>query len=515
MIHPVVENLGLNSLNSDVVMISDNKYRFNAILFNSNGNYVKINYSAIVDFKIIDRITSFYSNGYLIFNNQEDTLESFNSVGYNTDGSVDESFVPYSFRGDGRDFLLVNIEPFIEDDNDVPLANPKDKKNSIGLKYIFSVYDTEDIIYEDKSMKQKKLYLYDYSYQYFKEYNSYFSTGRYSSGKGNNDRSMFSGDAIKKLIEETYKAYNLTPAFGSWEQGGEKIFYSSPAPYKAIDDLFYLLDNHVSTAANNYCPSILSKKNDIWSLEPITNIFSQSYYKGNSKFGDIGGPRLVENFILSKQTADDPTPSNQPIRRPASLFSFDLTDYSLIENFQLSHLASSDINNNLVTHLVHNYDPLNKQFNIDTTNNNIDKNLEIYKNSFVKSMKGSKGTSPNSNIPLNQPRLLQKTAINKYNPNTNQNTRLNSGRNRFLLSSVLLNTTISFRCRGNVIRTPSTFISVSRYNKQANNSFDNKSLGVYLVTSVEHIFGSGGYFNNIIAVKTYDFDKNSNTSASL
>jgi hypothetical protein len=515
MIHPIVKNLGFNDLNSDIVTISDNKYRFNVIIFNSNGNYAKINYSAITEFRIVDRITSFYSSGYIIFNNQEDTLESFNSIGSNTDGTINDTFVPYSFRGDGRDFMLVNVEPFVNNDEDVPYANSKSKIQAIGLNYIFSIYDSEDILYEDKSMKQKKLYLYDYSYQFLKERNSYFSTGKYSKGKGNTDRSLYTGEALQRLLEETYKDYNLKPQFGNWDKGGEKIFYSSPAYYKAIDDLFYMLDNHVSDAANQYCPTVLSKKNDIWSFEPINNIFNQAYYKGNASFGDLGGPRLVENFILGKQTADDLAVSNQPTRRPASVFSYDLADYSLIDNFQLSHPAASDINNNYVSHMVHNYDVSNKTFSVDITNNNITSNLNVYKTSFVNSMKGDKDNSPNSNIPISQPRLLQTNIINKFNPNRNQNARLNSGRNRFLLSSILLNTTISFRCRGNVIRTPTNFISISRYNKQANNSFDNKSLGIYMVTSVEHLFGSGTYYNNIVAVKTYDYSKNNNINTSL
>lgn len=515
MINPILQNLGITDFNSDIVTISDNKYRFNVIIFNSNGNCVKLNYSSIVDFKIIDRITSFYSSGYIIFENQLDTLESFNSIGYNQDGEADSTFIPYSFRGDGRDFIFVDIRPFVYDDEDVPYSNPKDKKGDIGLNYVFSIYDTEDIIFEDKSMKHKKLYFYDYSYQFLKERNSYFSTGRYSKGNSNTDRSLYTGEAIQKLIEETYKDYGLAPTFGTWDKGGEKIFYSSPAYYKSIDDLFYLLDNHVSEAANQYCPSLLSKKNDVWTFEPVTKVFNQSYYKGNASFGDLGGPRLIENFIIGKPSVDDPTPTNQPIRRPASLFSFDLTDYALIDNFQLSNPASSDVNNNYVSHMVHNYDPNTKTFSLDIENNNINKNLEVYKNSFVNSMKGAKGLNPSSNIPINKARLDQKNIINKYNPNPNQNVRLNSGRNRFLLSSILLNTTITFKCRGNVIRSPSNFISISRYDNQPNNSFDNKSLGVYMVTSVEHVFGSGNYFNNIVAVKTYDFEKNNNNSASI
>ncbi len=54
--HPILQNLGLNSFDDDIVTISDNKYHFNVILLNTNGNFAKINYSAIVDFKMVDRM---------------------------------------------------------------------------------------------------------------------------------------------------------------------------------------------------------------------------------------------------------------------------------------------------------------------------------------------------------------------------------------------------------------------------------------------------------------------------
>jgi hypothetical protein len=513
--HPVLQNLGFNSFDDDIVTISDNKYRFNVILLNTNGNFAKINYSAIVDFKMTDRITSFYTDGYIIFNNQLDALESFDSIGSNTDGEINKSFKPYTFRGDGRDLLLVQIEPFIDRDDTGTLNNPKTKNPDLSINYLFSVYDSEDLIYEDKTIKQKKLFLYDYTYQLLKEKNSYFSTGRYSKGVGDGERSIYTGDAIKKLLEEVYKEYNLTLQTGDWDQGGTKIFYSSPSHYKAIDDLQYLLDNHVSDSANQNSPAILMKHNEVWSLIPITQLFKNAYYRGNNSFGDLGGPGIIENFILGKQQTDSGAASDQPKRTPSSIFSYDLTDYSLIDNFQISNPASVDVTNNLVSHMVHNYDANKKMFSIDITENNINKNIETYKKNFVNTLKGSKGLNPTSNLSLNQTRLQQKNIINKYNPNTDPISRLNSGRNRFLLSSIFLNTTISFRCRGNVVRNPGKFITISRSDSQTNNEFDNKSLGMYMITTIEHVFGTGTYFNNIVAVKTYNFNKSNNNDTSI
>ena len=36
-----------------------------------------------------------------------------------------------------------------------------------------------------------------------------------------------------------------------------------------------------------------------------------------------------------------------------------------------------------------------------------------------------------------------------------------------------------------------------------------------MVTTIEHVFGTGTYFNNIVAVKTYNFNKSNNNDKSI
>jgi len=504
IVNPIVQNLGLNSFSDTIVTISDNKYKFRVVLFNTDGNVVRINHSAISDFRIVDRITSFYSDGHIVFNNDLNAMEGFNSLGKNNDGSVSNNFDSYSFRGDGRDFLLVDIQPFTE------IQSEPSNGTSISLSYLFSVYDYEELIYENNT-KQKKLYFYDYTYFLLKEKNSYFSTGKFSKGVSNEERSMYTGDAIKKLLETVFVDYKINIKTGNWDKGGSKIFYSSPAQYKAIDDLYYLLDNHVSDSSNQNSPALLLRRGDTWSLVPIITLFKNSYIKQSN----IGGPLLTEQFIVGRITSGESTPGLRPLRTPSSPFSMDLPDYVVVDNFQFIDPSPTDVMNNMTTHIVHSYDVNKKTFNLDIEQNNLEKNLQIFKENFVSTQKGDVGKNPSLNIPSNQTYLQQKSVVNKFNPNRDKISRLNSGRNKFLLSSVLLNASISFRCRGNVTRTPGNFFTISRGDNLSDNKFDNKSLGMYMTTVVEHVFGTGTYFNNMVGVKTYNYSKSNNTTQSI
>ena len=268
----------------------------------------------------------------------------------------------------------------------------------------------------------------------------------------------------------------------------------------------------MSSSSTEYSPVLLRKQDETWSLTPLSKIFQQSYYKGLPGQGDVGGIRLRENFILGKQNAGDDGILNTKARNPSfAPFAAKLTDYPLIENFQVSNMAATDMNNSIISHMVHSYNFSDKQFNIDIENNNITKSTGVYNKLFVQTQKGNIGGLPSTNITLNQTRLNQQNILHKFNPHPDPLVRLNSGRNRFLMSSVFLNTSISFRARGNVVRDAGNFITVNRYDSQTASEFDNKMLGTYFVTKIEHVFSVGDYTNNIVAVKTYNYDKSSGT----
>lgn len=522
MSNAVIDNLSFQT-GSEQVYIGDTYYTFNIQLVNSDGNNVGIKFGSIVDFGITDSITNFCAEGYLIFRNDLDALESVQSVSTDVRGMPENAFSPYVFRGDGRDLLVVNIKPAISvDDGDPVNTMGQDTNSNFALNYIFSIHNTEDIISENKDMKLKKLYLHEQSFQILNEKNAYYTTGKIKNGgnspvgTSNGERSIETGEAIRTLLSEVLsKDTNTQQTFAAdWDVGSSKIFYSSPANNKAIDDLYYLLDYHVSSEENDYSPALLRKeKNNTWYLIPLTKLFKTAYYKGNESIGNLGGSNLAENFIIAKPNSGDSPPLTGPERNPqASLFANNFPDYSYAENFENAGMMSDASTFGVTTHMVHNYDPSTKTFSIDITDNNINDSMKLYKRSFVQTQKGVAGNSPGQNFPLNQIKSQNKNINHVFNPNPDQNIRLNSGRNKILLNTVFNNNTIAFRTRGNTVRQPGKFITLERKDFANNSTYDNKIYGTYLVVRVDHVFKNDQYYNYMVCTKSYSAEPTSSSS---
>lgn len=522
MSNAAIDNLSFQA-GSEQVYIGDTLYTFNVQLVNSDGNNVGIKFGSIVDFSISDSLIQFYADGYLIFRNDLDALESVQSISTDVRGMPENAFSPYVFRGDGRDLLIVNIKPAISvDDGDPINSTSQDSNSDFALNYVFSIYNTEDIVTEDKSMKLKKLYIHEQSFQVLNEKNAYFSTGKVSSGGStpvgisNGERSTETGKAIRALLSDVLsKDTNTQQTFAAdWDVGSSKVFYSSPTNNKAIDDLYYLLDYHVSSKENDYSPALLRKDgNNTWRLMPLTKLFKTAYYKGNESMGNLGGSNLTENFIIAKPNSGDSPPLTSPERNPqASLFANNFPDYSYAENFENAGMMSDASTFGVATHMVHNYDTSTKTFSIDISDNNINDSMKLYNKSFVQTQKGIAGNSPGQNFPLNQIKSQNKNINHVFNPNPDQNIRLNSGRNKILLNTVFNNNTIAFRTRGNTVREPGKFITLERKDFANNSTHDNKLYGTYLVVRVDHVFKGDQYFNYMVCTKSYSAEPTSSSS---
>ena len=517
MENPVLKNLSFSG-KSDSVSIGDTHYEFNVQLLNSDGDSAGIKFASVVDFAITDELASFFATGYLTFQNNLDALESSQSISTDVRGMPEQAFTPFRFRGDGRDLLLVNIKPAMGVNDDQGFNTSR--SNSVGtqfeLNYIFSIYETQDIVSDkDKNVKLKKLMFHEQSFQTLNERNAYFSTMKSqqknqasSSSKrliGNTERSIDTGSAIKELLTNTLSNDLTPPKFSSkWDTGKTKLFYSSPANNKAIDDLYYLLDYHVSESDPSCPPALLRKnRNGAWSLIPITDLFQGAYYKGNAGFGDLGGPGMSENFIIARPNSGSGG-TTSPQRNPqVSIFANNLPDYSYAENFENAGMTADASTFGVVSHIVHNYDPATRTFSIDAKENNIQESMKKFNKNIVQTQKGLAGKSPSTNIVLNQTRTQNQNVVHSFNPNTDPNSRLNSGSNKIILNSIFNNNTIAFRARGSTAREAGKFITIKRNNSQNESAFDNKIMGSYLVVRVDHVFKNDQYYNYLVCTKPY------------
>ena len=127
-INPVIRNLSLVQSSGDIVKIGDNNYRFSVYIMNGDGAMTGIKFAAIADLKIVDDLKLFCTEGYIVFENNDDILESAQFLGRGDTGETQEAFIPYSFRGDGRDYLVVNICPQVEQTGNYEESIPNDNR---------------------------------------------------------------------------------------------------------------------------------------------------------------------------------------------------------------------------------------------------------------------------------------------------------------------------------------------------------------------------------------------------
>lgn len=494
----------------NIVQIQDNNYIFDVYLWNGETK-TGISFAAIDELKIIDDLRYFYSYGYMTFNDSNDILESFNG-----DGKIK----PYNFRGDGRDYLSVEIMPQIKE-NDVFVQDISEKeRREFCLKYSFSIYKIEEEIREDRGVKFKKLFFWDVDYQLLNEIDSHFSTSevgfeniQISNLKNTNDTKRYTGDSLKYLLD---KCLNKISKSGfkvskEWDKGGTLLEYHTNAGYKAIDDVQYLLEYHVSDRSYNYVPCILKKERytDEYSFIPITTYLKNSTYKIGNMFGassKLGGRNLTEDFLLGKLD----TPNSGGLA--GNLFNFGTIDspnsfnainYNIIENYSFIKPDADIVQKDISTHFVHSYDP-NGFFTCSIKSNNLKNSSKTIMSETIKNLSNSSNSNAYDILPTNQLREENKNVQHVYSSGLGigQNfQKLNFGRNKALMASVFKNTAIYFRIRGLTRRRSGTFFNVKRRDSQFSNDHDKMILGTYFTTMVIHEFKKGMYYNHIYGTK--------------
>lgn len=531
----------------NVVQIGDNNYIFDVYLHNGETK-MGITYATIEELKIVDDLRYFFSYGYMVFNDSQDTIESFEGV----DGT--SKVKPYSFRGDGRDYLQVEIMPQIkQDDTCVNNVSEMDREEFC-LKYTFSIYKIEEEMMEDKGVKYKRLYFWDADYQILNEIDSHFSssevplkdtatnttqTGEVGSStlstkttaekkvKNTDDFKRYTGDIIKALLDKSLNKITKTSLFkasSEWDKGGTLLEYHTNAGYKAIDDLEYLLQYHVSDKSYDYVPCILKKTRykEEYTLIPITVYLQNTTFKGSggvlggiaSGFASLvglgGGRSLSEDFYIGKQDSEGSgIGSVLNFGSPNSQNSFNAINYNIIENYSFLKADADIVQKDISTHFVHSYDP-NGFFTCSIKSNNFKNSTKSIYNDNVKNLSNSPNSQMYDILPKNQLREDNKNVQHVYTSGLGigqQFQKLNFGRNKALMASIFKNSAIYFRVKGLTRRKSGTFFNINRRDNQLANEHDKNLLGKYFTTMVIHEFKRGMYYNHMYGTKSTSSEK--------
>lgn len=496
----------------NVVQIEDNNYIFDVYLWNGETK-VGITYASIEEFKIVDDLRYFYSYGYILFNDSKDVLESFST----------NNSKPYNFRGDGRDYLQVEIMPQLKDCDSCLNEVSERERNEFCLKYTFSIYKIEEELTENTNLKYKKLYFWDVDYQLLNEIdakstssevnlqdssglfgfdrnpfelNSLFSFLTNSNQNDNEqnlkDNKRYTGDILKYIFDKSLNKITQSgfKASYDWDQGSSLIEYHTNGTNKAIDDIQYILNYHTSANDVNKVPCILKKTryNDDYTLIPISKYLEKS---------------VSENFIIGKMDTADNIGLGSILNyaQNQSNGAFNAINYNVIQNYSFLKPETDMTQTEIATHFVHSYDP-NGFFTCSIKNNNIQNNEKTFSSLFNFGNASEKNT--NTSIPVNQIRKENFNVQHKYVSGLGlgkESQKINSGKNKSLLSSIFKSSAIYFRIRGMTKRRSGNIFSINRNDKAMQSENDNTLLGEYLTTIVVHDFTNGTYYNHMYGTK--------------
>jgi hypothetical protein len=495
-----------NKTPDNVVQFNDQNFFFELLLINSKGQTFNFNNAAIEELVIEDSLFDWQTTGTLIFKNNFDAIERTYKNG-------NEISVGYEFGTTNRDYLFLRCIPTFLDEYSEDGLDP----NIWELNYAFVIYDFEDIQGKSPEDKFKKLYFWDASYESFVQKNIHFSSSLLNKGETDvppsqqtdDQRSDYTGNIIKELIKATLSENEVfldTEEKNKWDKGRDKIFYSSHPKNYAIDDLKYLLNRHVSTEETNNDPCILSndRYTNEWSLIPFSNYFDKAI---NSVDRSLPSTLQLESFFISeygKPDDDNPKVAKRVpavSKNPNLQLNIHLSDYSLIDKYQIFDMSLFDKANYLNTHVAHSYNFGDKEFVIKQRESNIESAYEHFKENYADKL----NFADYQNSPL-----FNVDNLRRYNKNikhvfktgySSNNPMYAIGRNKILFTSLGLNTTIQFMARGLTHRKSGHFIGISKKTDYYDSEYEAKLQGQWLLTKVEHRFTKNSYTNNMFGVK--------------
>lgn len=515
----------------------DNRDLFFCVALDNSKQRTLFTKSSIETLVIEDDLFSWYQKGYITIRNKGGAFER--SMGPEKILSLLNIDDAYKVRGDSRDILSISITPKIDYFKTfitkISGLEAKPDSDIYTLSNDYAVYDTKSEYMEDGT-QLKTLYFWDLRYQLLLERNIHYSTSLVKSkddkefGKeirmvNNIDRSIKSGDAIRSLIEQGLE--DLKPEFEDklWDKGGTTIFYSSPAQYKGINDLDWLMEHHVSSddADNDF--SILKYDAYIkkWTLIPIKSYFDKAIK------GDAAGEYQYDKFHVSEHQGKVPlwmsllsgkkkapklkiedlnsrSKSKKtllPIINKLPRKNINSGESTELENmhWKFEDLAGLDNQTLLTTYAVHSYNIDTHEFNIDVYNNEIQTVAEKFQENYIDGK--FLGDKPTLNFQITPNKKDRNVMDNMYCLDNDEKIRQASGRNILYKNLIFLNHATSLNVKGDTHRRTGRFFSLDRKDTYFENELDEKMLGQYFTVNVKHIFEQDKYRNELIGVKPY------------
>jgi hypothetical protein len=424
-----------------------------------------------------------------------------NILSFNGDEASVDRENEFIFRGDGKDEIQFEI-------------NPSYEKNLLPeeIWFIKNLFIVDQIVDVPVSAgHNKKIVFYFKPYHTLAYHNCNFSTSNNIvisdllniHQLSNDDRKIYTGDAIRFILEEAGLRNYIDTSEGMWSRGTTKIFFNSGPKETAMSAIDYMIKYHVDE--DGY-PAMFffNRGKNKFQLLSIKHFFDKA---GNTN--DEPGDYQLEHFwirplntgiqektIMLQKAPLDPVPKS---------LSKDIKDIGnkniITENNYLLNDMSGSINTTEITPvMVHSYRHSKKKFSANIKNNTITKIKDEFTKSFSNQL--FPGETGEPLFPLNKEKVNNYVFQNRYQvlDNVDENSLVNLGKNNIIKKNIFFNLMITFMVPGSTHRHIGRFIAIEKFG-DVENKYDDRLLGQWFVVSTKFIFIRGKLFNEINAVK--------------
>jgi hypothetical protein len=496
--------------------IDDRYFAFRAIIFNDDGLAVRIRRGTIQELVLVDDLTEWHHRGHMIIQNPDEALERTTQQTLKTHIADMSS---YRIRGDGRDYLYLEFAPL---DGDQIESGDIVKNDVYAIRHMYTIHTIEDLPttqFGDQDHrpenKTKKFTFHTYDYQLLLERNAFYSTGKFNKKNhdtiltspltqmSDKDRERHTGDILKDIISSTLPEVN-TKFSTSFDKGITKLFYTSPAGTKAVDDINNILQSHLS-ATNERCILRQERTSNEWTLLPVSE-----YYKNALDGKDSAGPWLRERLTLGMQmTTGDKSDSSRESRTPQGGVTISsnlhFPDLSVVDQYLFFDTEALDTQGLLSTRPVHYKDTRTGKFKIAQAGNEILSVRDDFQSLYIDNLPGTGKGGPHNNIIVDDTRKENKN-INVTHSNTSDDVRAQiPGKSNMMVDALFKGNMMTFTVKGDTTRKAGRFFSLDRSGPFIESDYDDKILGIYLTTVVVHRLTPFGYTNEITGIKPYSY----------
>ena len=506
-----------------IEQLDDRAFKYRVELVNRDGHRLKISHGAIEELVFTNSIFNWWTEGYLIYKNPKDWSERQSAE---SEDSLGTEMTTWRFRGDGRDYIRIYLDPITDQDPNKNLMVPGFEVPVYTIKLFCCIYEVEDIsVNEGDGKKSKKISFWDQRYHAMQEKNSYWNTVDAATRKSdvgtfrqpashlsNSQRSVSTGLAIQDLLETHLgEAEQGVPIEFekdgeeiTWDPGTTKIFHHAGGNETAADTLDYLLKCHNSSDSTKQQPCILQvSRDDKWSLLPFDEYYTRAYDK-QLKQADGW---LSEIFMIAGEGANEKNriPPRPKTPRKGGDWYFNVYNEATnnVNDYEFTEMAYYDHPTSVA---VHAYDHSSGQFVIHQEDGDISKAKQFFQSTVVDKAYGDTDSGAKAAMVLNKAKIENKAMTSVFaGSSSDRATALNIGRNETIKQMMYLGNAIKFNVKGMTNRQAGRLISVDRQSYYNETNYDSKILGCYFVTMVTHKITTEGYFNEIIGVKPYHF----------